>query len=189
MTLVTSAVIFAAGLHDGMVRRGSTTPYIVHPMEAAVIAAALTRDEEVIAAAVLHDVMEDCGISRAELRERFGERVASLVEAESQTQGAPWLARKRETIDKLSRGDRVACILALADKLSNMRAIRRDYARDGEAMFAKFHESDKEKHAWYYRACTDLIARELGDTDVWRELDRLVGEVFGDNFPHVPETA
>ena len=189
MTLVTSAVIFAAGLHDGMVRRGSSTPYIVHPMEAAVIAASLTQDEEVIAAAVLHDVMEDCGISRAELRERFGERVASLVEAESQTPGAQWLARKRETIEKLARGDRVSCILALADKLSNMRAIRRDYARDGEAMFLKFHMKDKLKHAWYYRSCTELIARELGDTDAWRELDRLVGEVFGDNFPHVPETA
>ena len=189
MTLVTSAVIFAASLHDGMVRRGSTTPYIIHPMEAAAIAATLTRDEEVIAAAVLHDVMEDCGVSLEELRERFGERVASLVETESQTPGADWLARKRETIEKLSRGDRAACILALADKLSNMRAIRRDYAREGEAMFLKFHVKDKQRHAWYYRSCTELIARELGDTDGWRELDRLVGEVFGDNFPHVPETA
>ena len=180
MTLVTSAVIFAAELHDRMVRRGSATPYIVHPMEAAAIAASLTQDEEIIAAAMLHDVMEDCGVSFGELRERFGERVASLVEAESQTPGTEWLARKQETIDKLSRGDRTACILALADKLSNMRAIRRDYARDGEAMFLKFHVKDKQKHAWYYRACAALIGRELGDTDSWRELSRLVGEVFGE---------
>ena len=189
MTLVTSAVIFAAEAHDGMVRRGSDTPYIVHPMEAAAIAAALTQDEEVIAAAVLHDVVEDCGVGYGELRDRFGERVASLVETESHTPGEEWLARKKETIEKLSRGGRVACILALADKLSNMRAIRRDYARDGEAMFLKFHVKDKRKHAWYYHSCAALIGRELSDTDSWRELDRLVGEVFGDNFPQLPEMA
>ena len=179
MTLVTDAAIFAAEAHDGMLRRGSSVPYIVHPMEAAAIAASLTQDEAVIAAAMLHDVMEDCGVSRQTLVERFGERVAALVEAESQTQGASWLTRKREAIDKLRAGGRETRILALADKLSNMRAIWRDYMREGEAMFSKFHEQDRGLHAWYYHACADLIARELADTDAYRELRALIDAVFG----------
>lgn len=184
MTLVTEAVIFAARAHDGMLRRGTTTPYIVHPIEAAAIAASLTQDEEVIAAAVLHDVIEDCGETYESVAARFGARVAALVEAESQTQHADpqesWLTRKREAIDKLDHGRRETKLLALADKLSNMRAIRRDYAQYGEALFARFHEHDKRRHAWYYRSCAALIAREFGDTDAWRELCALIAEVFGD---------
>lgn len=184
MTLVTEAVIFAAQAHDGMMRRGSRMPYIVHPMEAAAIAASLTQDEEIIAAAVLHDVIEDCGETRESLAARFGERVATLVQAESQTPqpGRPdgWLMRKRETVDKLRQGNREMKLIALADKLSNMRAIHRDYIHLGEKVFERFHEHDKKKHAWYYRGCAKLIGQEFGDTDLWRELNALVEEVFGD---------
>ena len=183
MTLLTQAVIFAANAHDGATRKGSRTPYIVHPMEAAAIAAALTRDEEVIAAAALHDVAEDCGVSEEELAQRFGARVAQLVLCESQTQfpdpRTSWQQRKRETIDKLARGGRESKILALADKLSNMRAICRDYRREGDNVFSRFNQSDRRLHAWYYRSCAALIEPELGETDEWRELVRLIDEVFG----------
>lgn len=184
MTLLTQAVIFAANAHDGATRKGGKMPYIVHPMEAAAIAAALTADEEVIAAAALHDVAEDCGVTEQELTLRFGARVARLVLEESQTQFSDprqtWRIRKQQTIDQLARGGREAKILALSDKLSNMRAICRDYRREGEALFARFNQHDKQLHAWYYRSCAALIEPELGDTDEWRELVRLIDEVFGE---------
>ena len=184
MTLLTQAVIFAANAHDGATRKGGKMPYIVHPMEAAAIAAALTADEEVIAAAALHDVAEDCGVTEQELTVRFGARVARLVLEESQTQFSDprqtWRIRKQQTIDQLVRGGREAKILALSDKLSNMRAICRDYRREGEALFARFNQHDKQLHAWYYRSCAALIEPELGDTDEWRELVRLIDEVFGE---------
>ena len=183
MTLVTSAVIFAARAHDGATRRGGRVPYIVHPMEVAAIAASLSGDGEVIAAAALHDVMEDCAVSREELVAAFGERVAALVESQTQTQGGDpresWLPRKREAVEKLARGGREERVLALSDKLSNMRAIRRDYAHLGERLFDRFHVRDKGLHAWYYRACADLIGQELSDTDAHRELMSLIDEVFG----------
>ena len=78
MTLVTEAVIFAAQAHDGAARKGSVIPYIVHPMEVVAICATLTDDPQVLAAAALHDVMEDCGIGFDELSRRFGVRVAGL---------------------------------------------------------------------------------------------------------------
>lgn len=182
MTLLTQAVIFAAVKHDGALRKGTELPYLVHPMEAAAIAASLTDDEELIAAAVLHDVIEDCGVSKQELKERFGARVAQLVFAESQIpQGDPrasWEARKREAVERLGGATREEKLIALCDKLSNMRAISRDYERDGEAIFFKFHQHDKRRHAWYYHRCLELLRDEWGDTDAWQELRSLVLRVF-----------
>ena len=183
MTLLTEAIVFAAGAHDGVTRKGSCVPYIVHPMETVAIAASLTDDEEVPAAAALHDVMEDCGVSGQTLRERFGERVAALVACDSQTQTEDpcrsWNERKREAVRKIACGGRDAKIIALCDKLSNMRAIHRDYLRDGEALFFRFHQHDKRWHAWYYRSFVSLLRGELGDSEAWHELDALVSCVFG----------
>ena len=84
MTRLSEAISFAARCHDGMLRKGTDTPYIVHPMEAAAIAAALTNDEDILCACVLHDVAEDCGVTESELAERFGVRTAQLVMSETQ---------------------------------------------------------------------------------------------------------
>ncbi len=184
MTLVTQAVAFAANAHDGATRKGSQIPYIVHPMEVAAIAASMTEDTQVVAAAVLHDVMEDCGVSFEELLDRFGERVAQLVREESQC-GVPhnratWNTRKREAVERLAHSARESMIICLADKLSNMRAIYRDYLREGDAMFLRFNQHDKRMHAWYYRSCAALMEAELGDTLAWQELNMLIANVFGD---------
>ena len=130
MTLVTEAVLFAAQQHDGMLRKGTDLPYIVHPAEVLTIASALTNDSEILAAAVMHDVIEDCGVTEKELAQRFGKRVAHLVMSETQlSSGDPretWDARKREAIERIAEGGHDVKLIALADKLSNMRAIHRD---------------------------------------------------------------
>lgn len=182
MTLVSDAMIFAACAHDGMQRKGTNVPYIVHPAEVAAIASTLTDDPEILAAAVLHDVIEDCGVSGTELAQRFGARVAELVLSETQVHcGDPhmtWEVRKRAAIAQLARSGRASKIIALSDKLSNMRAIRRDFERDGERVFDRFHQHDKDRHAWYYRSCVSLLEGELGDTDAWRELNGHIERVF-----------
>ena len=193
MTLVTQAAVFAAHAHDGATRKGSQIPYIVHPMEAAVIAATLTDDPHVVAAAMLHDVMEDCGVSFEELRARFGERVATLVRDESQSEGpesrASWGRRKREAVRRLARGSRDAKIICLSDKLSNMRAIFQDVGREGDAVFLRFNQHDKRQHAWYYRSCAALMEGELGRTLAWQELSGLIAQVFGGVESLMPEDA
>ena len=189
MTLVSEAMIFAAGAHDGMHRKGTNVPYIVHPAEVAAIASTMTDDPEVLAAAVLHDVMEDCGVSGQELAQRFGARVAELVRSETQQHcGDPdktWEMRKRAAIEQIARGDRDAKIIALSDRLSNMRAIHRDYDVQGEALFMRFHQHDKRRHAWYYRSCAALLKDELGGTEAWAELNGHIDHVF---FEPLPET-
>lgn len=184
MTLVSQAMIFAACAHDGMLRKGTNVPYIVHPAEVTAIAATLTDDEEILAAAALHDVIEDCGVTEQELAQRFGVRVAQLVRSETQERsGDPrktWDTRKRGAIRRIAKGDRATKIVALSDKLSNMRAIHRDFERDGETLFFRFHQHDKRRHAWYYRSCAALLQEELGETDAWRELHAHVEFVFAD---------
>jgi len=184
MKLVTQAMIFAAQMHDGAVRKASNIPYIVHPMEAAAIAATITDDQDVLAATVLHDVMEDCGVSYEELKERFGVRVADLVRADSHNQGAfanaTWNARKCEAVRKLAGASAELRLITLADKLSNIRAIYRDYLRDGDEMFLKFNQTDKRRHAWYYRSCAALTREAYGHTSAWREMNALVEYVFAD---------
>ena len=191
MELVTQAMIFAATMHDGAVRKASNIPYIVHPMEAAAIAATITDDQEVLAAAVLHDVMEDCGVSFEALRERFGERVADLVRADSHNQGAfaeaSWNARKREAVRKLEKASAELLLITLSDKLSNIRAIYRDYLRDGDDMFLKFNQTDKRRHAWYYRNCAALTKAVYGHTSAWREMNALVETVFADTVSVEPD--
>ncbi len=182
MTLTTMAAEFAARAHDGMLRRGTDIPYIVHPMEVAAIVAALTDDEEILAAALLHDVIEDCGVTEEELSRRFGARVAQLVRHETQEHaGDPrgtWERRKREAVAQLVHGDWAARVIALGDKLSNMRAIRRDYDRDGDTLFFRFHQHDKRKIAWYYRSCLRVLEPEFGQSQAWRELAEHVEYVF-----------
>lgn len=182
MTLVTEAVLFAAAQHDGMLRKGTDLPYIVHPAEVLAIASALTNDGEVLAAAVMHDVIEDCGVSEEALAKRFGSRVARLVMSETQlSSGDPrvtWETRKREALSHIAAGSRDVKLIALADKLSNMRAIHRDYDRDRDNMFLRFHQHDKRRHAWYYRGMTALLESEFGTTQAWQELHHHVEYVF-----------
>jgi myo-inositol-1(or 4)-monophosphatase len=180
--LLTDAIAFAAKCHEGQLRKGTDIPYIVHPMEACAIAATLTTDPEVLAAAVLHDVVEDAGVSESELRERFGDRVASLVAAESEQKEADaagsWQRRKRHAVDRLRGASRDERILTLADKLSNLRAIDRDFGVLGDALWRRFNQPDKGMHAWYYRSIRDALA-PLRDTAAFQEYSKLVDGVFG----------
>lgn len=184
MELVSQAVAFAVQMHDGMRRKASDLPYILHPMEAAVIVASLSSKPEVIAAAVLHDVVEDTPATLAELEERFGARVAALVGAETEDKriGTPpaqsWRIRKEESIDFLRRTTDIdAKIIYLGDKLANMRAIYTQWQREGDAMFQIFNQTDPAQQGWYYRTIADNL-RELETTPAWREYNKLIQIVF-----------
>ncbi len=178
------ALEFAAKAHKGQVRKGSWSPYIVHPVETALIAMTLTDDQDVVVAALLHDIIEDTPYSAKDIEESFGSRVAKLVQEESENKrigqkpSETWKIRKEEFIKSLDHKDRDAKIIALADKLSNMRATYQGNRKNGIEFWQRFNEKRKEMHAWYYRAVADKL-KELEDTDAWREFDHLIVEVFG----------
>ena len=182
-TLLDRAIVFAVRAHAGTERRGKGFPYIVHPMEAVEIVATMTKDQELLAAAVLHDTVEDTDTTVEQIREEFGDRIASLVASESDTmpegvsEEDSWHARKQAAIDRLARASHDAKIVALGDKLSNMRAIARDYAQQGDGLWDLFHAKDPKDHEWHYRGLADAL-RELEDTFAYQEFVKLINQVF-----------
>ncbi len=183
-SLLDRAIIFAVKAHAGTERRGKGFPYIVHPLEAVEIVATITPDQELLAAAALHDVVEDTDVSVDEIRAEFGDRIAALVAAESDTfeegvsEEDSWHSRKRAAIERLASASHDAKIVALGDKLSNMRAIARDWAVQGDSFWNIFHAKDPKDHEWHYRGLAESL-RELQDTFAYKEFESLINQVFG----------
>ena len=175
--MIKQAAVFAELAHKGAVRKGTNIPYITHPLETAVITSLLTQDEELIAAALLHDTMEDAGITYEELKERFGTRVADLVAEESEDKSRTWQERKNTTLERLKTASREVKILTLADKLSNIRSMARDYLLKGEELWLRFNVKEKEKHAWYYLSIRELL-KEFAGTPQYLEYSMLCAQVF-----------
>ena len=182
--LLDKAVVFAVRAHSGTERRGKGFPYIVHPLEAVEIVSTMTSDQQLLAAAVLHDTVEDTCVTLEQIRDEFGDLVASIVEAESDKNANglsdkdSWHDRKKGAIDRLAKASREAKIVALGDKLSNMRAIARDYSVMGDELWKIFHVTDKKDHEWHYRGLADSL-RELEDTFAFKEFETLINQVFG----------
>ena len=184
--LLDRAIVFAVRAHAGTERRGKGFPYIVHPMEAVEIVATMTPDQELLAAAALHDTVEDTDTTVEQIRAEFGDRVAELVAAESDEPHESrdsvenWRARKQTAIDRLAAASRDVKIVALGDKLSNMRAIARDYAVQGDALWNLFHAKDRKDHEWHYRGLAASLV-ELSDTFAYKEFEHLINQVFSPN--------
>ena len=185
MELVSEAIAFAVKAHDGMRRKKSDLPYILHPMEAAVIVGTMTDDQAFIAAAVLHDVVEDTGVAIEEIEEKFGSRVRELVASETEDKRADlppsstWRIRKEESLAVLRKTEDIGVLMVwLGDKLANMRSIYRDWKIEGDAMWQRFNQKSVTEQAWYYRSIITLTER-LSNTSAWLEYKTLTEIVFG----------
>ncbi len=177
------AAKFAIDAHHGTERRGKAFPYIIHPMEAAEIVASITNDQELLAAAILHDVCEDTDVTEEDIRREFGDRIADIVASESiyvdesRPEVDTWVERKQLSIDRVKNASYDAKIVALADKLSNMRAMVRDYEEIGDKLWDRFHAPDPSLHAWHYRGLLEALS-DLEDTDAYQEFKALVEKIF-----------
>lgn len=178
--MLEDAIQFAEKAHEGQFRKGTRRPYIVHPIEVADIVSTMTKDEEIICAAVLHDTIEDCsGITRDVLKLRFGTRVADMVMQESEDKSKSWEERKGATINRLKNADPAVQMIGLADKLSNMRDIDRDYPVMGDQLWKRFRMQSKEALAWYYKGIRDVLRERFQGIDAFEEYCRLIDKNFG----------
>jgi len=180
--LTDAALSFAARAHSGQMRKGTDVPYIVHPVGVmlALIEAGET-EPELLAAALLHDTVEDTGATLAELRRRFGARVAAIVEGCSEPDKRDtWEARKQHTIHYLRTAPRDVLLVAAADKLHNLRSLAADEVALGDQLWKRFKRGRAET-AWYYRSTVaSLRASELREHVLIRRLDEAVARFFGD---------
>ncbi|MFZ0770188.1 MAG: HD domain-containing protein [Candidatus Sulfotelmatobacter sp.] len=150
------ALAFAAEKHAGQTRKASTIPFIAHLMGVASLALEFGGDEDVAIAALLHDVVEDCGGAPMlkEVRRRFGTRVAKIVDGCTDSDSdpkPPWRERKEAYIRHLKSADADTKLVSAADKLNNVRSILSDYREVGESIWARFN-GGRDGTLWYYRA-------------------------------------
>lgn len=183
--LFNDALMFALKAHDGVTRKSNNIPFILHPMEVATIIASMVEDQEIIAAGLLHDTVEDAEVSLKEIEEKFGRRVAELVASETEDKlremlpEDSWQKRKEDSLMILKNTkDPAIKILWLADKLANMRSFYQLYLKKKENMWESFHQRDAKKQEWYYRTVAEYCS-DLSNTRAYQEYMELVNRVFG----------
>jgi (p)ppGpp synthase/HD superfamily hydrolase len=176
------AVRWASHLHADQSRKGTRIAYVSHLLAVASLVLEDGGTEEEAIAGVLHDAIEDCHVSEAEIRARFGGTTAKIVVAVSDDLGGPrdehdWAERKRAYLDRLEHDDLPPGTLrvAAADKLHNARSILSDLHEHGPATWDRFHSRPAAQRDYYREAARILRARH--DSVLTRELDRVVAEL------------
>lgn len=174
------ALIYATQLHTQQIRKGSQTPYIAHLLSVAGLVLEAGGDEDTTIAALLHDAVEDQGglETLAEIRNRFGDRVAEVVDTCSDTYTIPkpaWQSRKEAYLNHLPKASLEARLVSLADKLHNARSILRDLYQDGDQVWEKF-TGGKQGTLWYYRSLVEIF-QNLEEGYLVDELARVVNKI------------
>lgn len=173
--LINLAMEVAALAHKDQKRKGTDLPYIIHPLAVGVILAKAGYDDEIIAAGILHDTVEDTGVALRDILNQFGPRVAELVEGASEPdKSLPWIRRKEHMIHFLKTAPLDVRAVVCADKLHNIQSIRRDLIFLGEGQWKRFRRG-REEQGWYYRN----VAKSLGYEGRFELLDELEFEIDG----------
>ena len=186
MSRLDEAIKFAIEAHKGQIRKLRKNPYILHPLEALAIAGGLTTDEDVLCAVVLHDVVEDTDRTLDEIKEMFGERVASLVsyETENKRRYLPaeqtWKLRKTESLARLRESDDIGVkTLWMSDKLANARSFYDSYVEIGDKIWENFNQKDKNEQAWYYKEIYNIMKPYFEKTLAFKEFGAIIAALFG----------
>lgn len=162
--MIFKAIEFAARAHSGDYRKGTMIPYITHPLNVAKILIESECREQVVAAGILHDTLEDTRVTFEEIRDSFGSEVADLVGAVSEPNKSDhtWENRKAHTLKGLKNASFEVLLISLADKLDNITSIREDIDRIGDKVWKRFRRP-KERQQWYYKALADVFSTRLAD--------------------------
>jgi (p)ppGpp synthase/HD superfamily hydrolase len=174
------ALLFATRKHAGQHRKGTAVPYVAHLLGVASLVLEAGGDEDLVIAALLHDVVEDCGGAPVlkEVRRRFGKRVAHVVDGCTDTDldpKPPWRERKENYLKHLRTADADTRLVSAADKLHNVRSIVTAYREIGDRVWERFH-GKRDGTLWYYRTLLDEFQRKKS-IPLIRELERAVIEL------------
>jgi|SRR5690625_3816061 len=182
MNMIDLAIVTAATYHEGQYRKGGTnTPYISHPFSVGMLLLKEKCTDEVVAAGILHDTLEDTELTYGKLLDLFGERVATLVVAASEMdKSLPWIERKQQTIDALPDLDNDAIHIIVADKLHNLRSMRHDLEIHGEQIWRRFKKGKKEQY-WYYQSIVTALLPRKKECRLIEELAKEIKMVFEKN--------
>ncbi len=173
------AFTYASDLHAKQKRKGKDVPYISHLMGVAAIVLEQGGSENQTIGALLHDAVEDQDATVEEIRKRFGDEVAQIVEGCTDAEGEPkpeWRGRKEKYIAHLSEAGQSVWLVAAADKLYNAHNILEDYRKEGESLWKRFTTGKRDDTLWYYRTLAKTF-RENYPSPLTDELGRVVSEL------------
>jgi (p)ppGpp synthase/HD superfamily hydrolase len=175
------ALVYAHQLHAGQTRKGTVIPYIGHLLAVTAIVIENGGTEDEVVAALLHDAVEDAGgaATREEIRQRFGENVAVIVDGltdTDQTPKPPWRKRKEDYIAHLSHAAPSVLLVSLADKIHNAQSILRDVRNEGESVWKRF-TGGRDGSLWYYRSLVEAFRARSQFASLVDELERTVAEL------------
>ncbi|MDQ0481153.1 HD domain-containing protein [Guptibacillus hwajinpoensis] len=182
MKIIEKAIETAAIAHDGQYRKKSTLPYLSHPVTVGFYLLESGSSEEVVAAGILHDVLEDTSLSFANLKAEFGEVIANLVfECSEPDKSLEWEERKLHTVKKLKTASFSVKQITCADKLHNLRTIQRDLSNEGPLVWERFTRG-RDQQQWYYDTIytslmTDLSS-EQSSFPLFEKLQKTISAVF-----------
>ena len=176
-----AALTLAARAHRDQLRKGTDIPYIAHPVHVSLILIRHGFGEDLAIAGLLHDVVEDTDVPLERIAAEFGDAVARLVEAVSETKMAngverPWEQRKAEKLAHLRAGGPDVAALKAADAIHNARSISADVRQDGPAVWGRFKRG-ADQTVWYYREILQGVRAKLGDRPIVAELAAAVDEL------------
>ena len=174
------ALVYAARVHGGQLRKKTNIPYIGHLLGVTAIVLEYGANETEAIAALLHDVVEDCGgpERQCEIEEKFGKEVGEIVAGctdTDQTPKPPWRERKETYIAHLKSASASTRLVSASDKLHNARAILHNLREGGDEIWTHF-KGGKEGTLWYYRSLVTAF-RKHGASALIDELERVVSEM------------
>ena len=172
------ALEYAARLHETQARKGGSVPYVAHLLAVTALVLENGGDEDLAIAALLHDAVEDQGGARtlAKIRADFGDRVADIVEACSDTDATPkppWRERKEAYLAHLRDAEQDVLLVSLSDKLHNARSILMDYRAVGPDLWERF-KAGRDGQLWYYRELVSIFRRQSERQVLVAELERVI---------------
>jgi (p)ppGpp synthase/HD superfamily hydrolase len=183
------ALSIAWEAHKNQKRKGSNIPYIIHPVEVAVILIENGAEDDLITSGLLHDTLEDTNVTLSFIKNNFGDKVAELVKSASEPdkidlevkltideEKNSWKARKTHTINYLSKAPFEVKLLTCADKLSNIRSMVRDYAIIQNKLWEKFNAGCSDQK-WYYESLVESL-KDLIEYNMYKEFKTLVENLF-----------
>lgn len=157
------ALVFASDVHRAHLRKATGVPYVSHLLAVASLVLEAGAGEDVAIAALLHDCVEDCHVTIAQLRARFGDDVASIVDEVTETDEdpkPPWRPRKEAYLAHLETASPGALVVSAADKLHNVGTMLAELRADGPSLWSRFHAGPDEQ-VWFHRSVADVIVRRL----------------------------
>lgn len=176
--LVEKAIEFATIKHEGQIRKGTSIPYIMHPISVGFILKDARQSDEVVAAGILHDTLEDTDTTEDELLNVFGNNILQLVkEASEPDKGLPWELRKQHTIDGLSEKTVDMLYVIVADKLHNLSTIAQSVEEVGEGVWLRFNRPKKDQ-SWYHHSILKAVKSRRKEVRIIKDYELLVNQLF-----------